>query len=146
MERLLNPGGVLSHADVLARFKASMLRDLGRSEPYLHAGQSAAFEHVILFYQRVGQLAEEGRMRNAPPEYFAIRLGSHDVAPLAAFFMALHEDFTHEAVVRNAKDPATSAAALGVGLHLCGDRVESYVRATVTSSNATNCAGLLPPF
>lgn len=94
-EQLLNPSGELTQSQVLdralARFKTSGLRDLGRSAPYLHTGQMRTLEGVIVFYQRMGELAHAGKLRNAPPEYFAMRLGAEDVAPLAAFLRALNE-------------------------------------------------------
>jgi cytochrome c peroxidase len=96
LDRLLNPSGALPRGEVLdrsiARFKTSGLRDLGRSAPYLHTGQIASLEEVIVFYQRMSELARAGKMRNAPAEYFSVRLGSEDVAPLAAFLRALNED------------------------------------------------------
>ena len=95
LEHLLNPSRALTRSDVLdrafARFKTSGLRDLGRSAPYLHTGQMRTLEDVIVFYQRMGDLAQAGRLRHAPPEYFAMRLGPDDVAPLTAFLRALNE-------------------------------------------------------
>jgi cytochrome c peroxidase len=97
LERLLNPGGGLSSDEVLsrafARFKTSSLRNLGESAPYLHTGQLQSIEDTIIFYQRMSEIARNGRLRNAPPEYFTMRIGTEDVAPLAAFLRALNEDF-----------------------------------------------------
>ncbi|HVS53274.1 MAG TPA: cytochrome c peroxidase [Opitutaceae bacterium] len=95
LERLLNPGDRLLPDEVLgssiARFKTSTLRGLGFSAPYLHTGRVATIEDVVRFYQRMSALAHEGKLRNAPPEFFAMRLGEDDVAPLAAFLRALDE-------------------------------------------------------
>jgi cytochrome c peroxidase len=97
LERLLNPAGALSRdetlARTLARFKTSSLRNLGHSVPYLHTGQLQSLEDVIVFYQRMSGLAREGMMRNPPSEYFAMRLGPDDIAPLTAFLRALNEDY-----------------------------------------------------
>ena len=97
IEKMLSQGGRLSRGEILARslgrFKTSSLRDLGQSPPYFHAGTASTIEEAISFYQRISALAHAGEMRNAPPEYFAMRLGPNDVAPLAAFLRALNEDF-----------------------------------------------------
>jgi hypothetical protein len=97
LERLLNPGNRLMSDEALkrsiGRFKTTSVRNLGRSAPYLHTGHSGSIEDVILFYQRLSSLARGGRMRNAPPEFFEMRLGAEDVAPLAAFLRALNEDY-----------------------------------------------------
>jgi hypothetical protein len=50
-------------------------------------------EDVILFYQRISALVPAGQMRNAPPEFSAMRLSREDVAPLAAFLRSLNEDY-----------------------------------------------------
>ena len=76
----------------LARFKTSTLRNLRHSAPFLHTGQLESIEGVIDFYQRMSELARAGKMRNAPAEYFSMRLGPDDVAPLAAFLLALSEE------------------------------------------------------
>ena len=97
LERVVNPAGQRSADEVLARalgqFKTSGLRDLGQSAPFLHTGQMRSIEDVILFYQRMSDLARAGRMRNAPAEFFSMRLAADDVAPLAAFLRALNEDY-----------------------------------------------------
>jgi hypothetical protein len=96
LERLLNPSGALSRDEVLdralARFKTSSLRNLGQSAPYLHTGQLPTIEDTIHFYRRMSELARAGKLRNAPPEYFAVRIGADDIVPLAAFLRALNED------------------------------------------------------
>ena len=96
LEHLLNPAGQRSPDAVLARslaqFKTSGLRALGQSAPYLHTGQMRSIEDVIGFYRRMSDLARAGAMRNAPAEFFAMRLADEDTAPLAAFLRALNED------------------------------------------------------
>ena len=106
LNQLFNPTGQASHDDVLARmlgrFKTSTVRNLGSTAPYLHTGQLRSIEEVIGFYARMSELAHTGRMRNAPAEYFGMRIGPGDVAPLAAFLRALNEDFS----IRNADELA----------------------------------------
>jgi hypothetical protein len=48
----------------------------------------------VTFYQRTSDLAKEGKLRNAPPEFSSMRLEANDVAPLVAFLRSLNEDFT----------------------------------------------------
>jgi hypothetical protein len=109
LESLLNPGGTFTSAQVLersiARFKTSMLRDLGSSPPYLHTGRMRTLEDVIEFYRRMGELAQAGKLRNAPAEYFAMRLGPVDIAPLAAFLRALDEVYGRDPAVRGKNNP-----------------------------------------
>lgn len=97
IERLLNLNAELSRDDVLAsavaRFKTSSLRDLGQSAPYLHTGHINTLEEVLAFYERASALAHAGKLRNAPPEFFAMRLEPADREPLAAFLPALNEDY-----------------------------------------------------
>jgi cytochrome c peroxidase len=117
LERLLNPAGTLSRDEVLARalarFKTSTVRNLGHSAPYLHTGQLASVEDVIVFYQHMSDLARAGRMRNPPPEYYAMRIGAEDVAPLAAFMRALNEDLKGSDSPTPATTTTSSAARGG---------------------------------
>lgn len=96
LERLMNPAGIFSRADVLGmtlgRFRTTTVRNLGHSAPYLHTGHRRTIEDVIVFYQRMSELARAGGMRNAPPAYFAMRLSDADIEPLAAFLRALNEE------------------------------------------------------
>jgi hypothetical protein len=39
----------------------------------------------------MSELAHRGAMRNAPAEFFAMRLSDDDVAPLVAFLLSLDE-------------------------------------------------------
>ena len=100
IERKLNHDGRLSGDEVLAltvgRFKTPTLRDLGQSAPYLHSGRLHTIEDVVMFYQRMSDLAHAGKLRNAPPEFASMRLESADVIPLTAFLRALDEDYVGE--------------------------------------------------
>jgi cytochrome c peroxidase len=80
-------------ARTVGRFKTSSVRNLGHSAPYLHHGGLKSIEEVIVFYERMSALAQAGTLRNAPPEFFAMRLEAEDVAPLAAFLRSLNEDY-----------------------------------------------------
>jgi cytochrome c peroxidase len=95
IEQLLNANGRLSRDEALttaaARFKTSTVRGLGLAAPYLHTGRLATIEDVVVFYKRMSDLAHDGALRNAPPEFFAMRIGPDDVAPLAAFLRSLNE-------------------------------------------------------
>jgi cytochrome c peroxidase len=97
IERKLNYGGRLSGDDVLAltigRFKTPSVRDLGQSTPYLHTGRLRTLEEVVTFYQRASDLAHAGALRNAPPEFSAMRLEAAHIAPLVAFLRSLNEDY-----------------------------------------------------
>jgi hypothetical protein len=42
----------------------------------------------------MSRLAAEGGMRNAPAEFFAMRLAEEGVSPLVAFLRALNEDYS----------------------------------------------------
>lgn len=77
----------------LARFKTPMLRDLEDSAPYLHNGTRARFNDVVEFYINSSGLAHEGKLRNAPPEFSAMSIGSSDIQALAAFLASLTEDY-----------------------------------------------------
>jgi cytochrome c peroxidase len=95
IERLLDAEGRFSPDELLgrtiARFKTSTVRGVGSSAPYFHTGRAKTIEETVVFYQRMSDLAREGKLRNAPPEYFGVRLQDEDIEPLAAFLRALDE-------------------------------------------------------
>lgn len=97
IERLLNPEKTYTREQVLARslarFKTTALRDLGQTGPYLHTGRFKNLEEVLRFYQRMTDLARDGKLRNAPEEFAGVRLGAEDLAALAAFLRSLNEDY-----------------------------------------------------
>jgi hypothetical protein len=80
-------------ATTIAQFKTSMLRDLEDSAPYFHNGSAAKFTDVVEFYIKSSQLAHQGALRNAPPEFQGMSLTEDDVAALAAFLASLTEDY-----------------------------------------------------
>lgn len=96
LKRLLNPGGNLTEDEVLARalgrFKTTTVRDLRHTAPYFHTDALASLEEVVEFYRLLSELARAGKLLNAPPEFFGVRLEAADVAPLVAFLRALDEN------------------------------------------------------
>lgn len=80
-------------ASTIAQFKTPTLRDLEDSAPYFHNGSRATFEDVIAFYVVNSQLAHQGLLRNAPPEFANMHLTNDDIAALAAFLKSLTEDY-----------------------------------------------------
>lgn len=97
LEKLLNPSGVLSRDEVLARsvarFKTTGLRDLGQTGPYLHTGRFRTLDEVLLFYQRMMKLTRDDKLRNPPEEFNGTRLDAEDLKALGAFLRALNEDY-----------------------------------------------------
>lgn len=95
LKRIVDPAAQRSPAAVLATlvgaFKTPGLRELDGSAPYLHTGRAATLDEVVRFYQRMSGLAHAGDMRNAPPEFFAMRLSTQDIDPLVAFLQSLDE-------------------------------------------------------
>jgi cytochrome c peroxidase len=96
--RGLGPGCARAGADALLAhavgvFKTPGLRDLGHSGPYNHTGAADTLEEVVEFYITSAALAEDGRLRNAPPEFAQMKLGGGDVARLGAFLRSLNEDY-----------------------------------------------------
>jgi cytochrome c peroxidase len=79
--------------NTIARFKTPTLRDLEDSAPYFHNGSKARFGDVVEFYINSSQLARQGLLRNAPPEFQNIPLSEDDVAALVAFLKSLTEDY-----------------------------------------------------
>ena len=77
----------------IARFKTPTLRDLEDSAPYFHNGSRATFEDVVAFYIASSQLAHQGLLRNAPPEFANMHLNADDIKALAAFLKSLTEDY-----------------------------------------------------
>jgi len=98
LRRLLNGGARPQPDEILlprtiGLFKTPSLRGLAFSGPYLHNGRKDTLEEVIELYIRMSNLAREGKMRNAAPEFSGILLKEEDITPLAAFLRALNEDY-----------------------------------------------------
>lgn len=77
----------------IAQFKTPTLRDLEDSAPYFHNGSAPTFVEVVNFYINMSQLARQGAMRNAPPEFAGMSLSRSDVDALVAFLKSLTEDY-----------------------------------------------------
>ena len=80
-------------AGSIGLFKTPGLRDLGHSGPYNHTGSVDTLEEMVDFYSQSAGLAEDGKLRNAPPEFKRMKLGGGDIARLAAFLRSLNEDY-----------------------------------------------------
>jgi hypothetical protein len=48
---------------------------------------------MVEFYFDAAVLAEDGELRNAPPEFKNMKLSGGDIARLAAFLRSLDEDY-----------------------------------------------------
>lgn len=80
-------------ATTIAQFRTPTLRDLEDSAPYFHNGSKPLFTDVVQFYLKSSQLAHQGLLRNAPPEFAGMSLSQDDVNALAAFLASLTEDY-----------------------------------------------------
>ncbi|HEX4074588.1 MAG TPA: hypothetical protein VHX49_04235 [Candidatus Acidoferrales bacterium] len=80
-------------ASTIAQFKTPTLRDLEDSAPYFHNGSKLTFTDVVMFYIQSSQLARQGQLRNAPPEFQSMSISQADVAALTAFLQSLTEDY-----------------------------------------------------
>jgi cytochrome c peroxidase len=80
-------------ASTIAQIKTPVLRDLEDSAPYFHNGSAQTFNDVVEFYIKSSQLAHQGLLRNAPPEFANMSLSESDVANLVAFLKSLTEDY-----------------------------------------------------
>jgi hypothetical protein len=86
-----NPDTLLPRT--IAYFKTPTVRDLGQSNPYLHAGTMDTVEDVVNFYVTTSGLAQHGELRNASIELSSMFIDSTDTPPLVAFLNALNEDY-----------------------------------------------------
>jgi cytochrome c peroxidase len=77
----------------VAQFKTPTLRDLEDSAPYFHNGSKLTFTDVVQFYVTMSQLARQGQLRNAAPEFQGMSISSSDIPALAAFLASLTEDY-----------------------------------------------------
>jgi cytochrome c peroxidase len=80
-------------ASTIAQFKTPVLRDLEDSAPYFHNGTAVTFNDVIHHYLAMSVLAHTGAMRNAPPEFAHMSIGTDDLNALVAFLKSLTEDY-----------------------------------------------------
>ena len=80
-------------ANTIAQFKTPTLRDLEDSSPYLHNGSKVQLADVVQFYINSSQLARQGLLRNAPPEFRNMSMSQQDTSALVAFLISLTEDY-----------------------------------------------------
>ncbi len=80
-------------ANTIAQFKTPDIRDLEDSSPYFHNGSKLTVEDVVRFYVAHSQMARQGTLRNAPPEFGAMSISQADVQALTAFLNSLTEDY-----------------------------------------------------
>src|SRR5580704_11641283 len=80
-------------ANTIARFRTPTLRDLEDSSPYLHNGSKLQLQDVVQFYINSSQLARQGSLRNAAPEFRNMSLSPDDINALTAFLLSLTEDY-----------------------------------------------------
>lgn len=80
-------------ASTIAIFKTPSLRDLEDSSPYFHNGSRTTFADVVDSYISNSQLAHDGLLRNAPPEFADMHLSKDDISALTAFLKSLTEDY-----------------------------------------------------
>jgi cytochrome c peroxidase len=80
-------------ANTIAQFKTPNLRDLADSNPYFHNGSKLTVQDVINFYIANSQLARQGNLRNAPPQFQNMSIDQSDVSALVAFLQSLTEDY-----------------------------------------------------
>jgi hypothetical protein len=79
--------------NTIARFKTPILRDLEDSSPYFHNGSKLQLQDVVQFYITSSQLARQGLLRNAPPEFANMSISQDDINALTAFLLSLTEDY-----------------------------------------------------
>lgn len=77
----------------IARFKTPGLRDLSHSAPFMHNGQFATLNDIIVFYIDVSGRVRTGALRNGAVQLQGIALTTGDIASLVAFLKSLDEDY-----------------------------------------------------
>ena len=80
-------------ANTIAQFKTPSLRDLADSNPYFHNGSKLTLTDVVNFYIFNSQLARQGNLRNAPPQFQNMSIDQSDVSNLVAFLQSLTQDY-----------------------------------------------------
>ena len=76
---------------MIGAFKTPTLRNLGRTNPYLHNGIAATLQATLEEMLRLNALARRGELRAADAEFTAIRLAPEDLPALVAFLDALND-------------------------------------------------------
>jgi cytochrome c peroxidase len=76
---------------MIGAFKTPTLRNLGRTNPYLHNGIAPTLEETLEEMLRLNTLARQGALRAADEEFTAIRLAPEDLPAVVAFLDALND-------------------------------------------------------
>jgi len=79
---------------MIGTFKTPSLRNLDYSYPYLHNGSLNTIEQVLEELMLLGEMARNGKIREADEALLLIRIGKADIPKLAAFLKSLNEDLT----------------------------------------------------
>ncbi len=79
---------------MIGTFKTPSLRNLDYSYPYLHNGSLNTIEQVLEELMLLGEMARNGKIREADEALPLIRIGKADIPKLAAFLKSLNEDLT----------------------------------------------------
>ena len=72
-------------------FRTPMLRNLPRTDPYMHNGAYATLEDVVREYAALSRLVESGDLAGLDEELGVMRLSESDISPIVAFLEALDE-------------------------------------------------------
>jgi len=87
----LGRGNQVGEETFVGAFKTPPLRNLGKTDPYMHNGAYETLEDVIRQKIRASELAKAGKLRNADPELLRMNITEDDVEELAAFLRTLDE-------------------------------------------------------
>jgi cytochrome c peroxidase len=87
----LGRGNHIDDEAAVGAFKTPPLRNLGKTDPYMHNGAYETLEDVIRQKIRASELAKAGKLRNADPELSRMNISEEDVEQLAAFLRTLDE-------------------------------------------------------
>ncbi len=84
-----------SEAEFLERmvgaFKTPTLRNIGKTDPYMHNGAYETLEAVVRQKMRTSAMAKAGTLRNADPAYLDMNLTEEAIAPLVKFLMTFDD-------------------------------------------------------
>lgn len=78
---------------MIGAFKTPTLRNLSFTQPYMHNGAFPTLESALEDLVRTSQLAREGKVRSAAPEFAGMGITNGDIAPLVAFLKSLNEHY-----------------------------------------------------
>lgn len=76
---------------MIGAFRTPSLRNLPRTDPYMHNGAYPTLESAVANIVRVNSLAREGKLHSIDPDYLLMKLAESDIAPLVAFLRSIDE-------------------------------------------------------